>query len=136
MNDSSPLMVQVSHPLCDRSLITTRIDAVSEIVESMGFIKGYGASESDGESSGIIVIQPEVHHILSSVLTSLGRSPDIQLGITRIFHCTATASEVEQIWFLSIVTAIFVNKHLYLHISLHSLYLCVIYISLANDPFA
>ncbi|KAL0304249.1 UNVERIFIED_CONTAM: DNA mismatch repair protein MSH3 [Sesamum radiatum] len=36
----------------------------------------------------------KIHHLISSVLISLGRAPDVQRGITRIFHRTATASEM------------------------------------------
>lgn len=86
-------------------MIYDRLDAVSEIVESMGAFKASSNFESDGKDSEIITLQPEVHHILSSVLTSLGRSPDIQRGITRIFHRTAKPVEVlEQICFFSILT--------------------------------
>ncbi|KAL0400770.1 UNVERIFIED_CONTAM: DNA mismatch repair protein MSH3 [Sesamum latifolium] len=90
------------HPLCDRSMIYARSDAVSEILESMGSSK---ASEVDfsEENSDITVAQPEIHHLISSVLISLGRAPDVQRGITRIFHRTATASE-----FIAVVQAILV----------------------------
>ncbi|XP_011076184.1 DNA mismatch repair protein MSH3 [Sesamum indicum] len=90
----------VTHPLCDRSMIYARSDAVSEILESMGSSK---ASEVDfnEENSDITVAQPEIHHLISSVLISLGRAPDVQRGITRIFHRTATASE-----FIAVVQAI------------------------------
>ncbi|CAI9092199.1 OLC1v1027385C1 [Oldenlandia corymbosa var. corymbosa] len=91
----------VSHPLCDNSMINARLDAVSEIVESMDSIKASSNLESDGGSSGILVIKPEIHQILSSVLTFLSRSPDIQRGITRVFHRTATASE-----FIAVIRAI------------------------------
>ncbi|XP_027103815.1 DNA mismatch repair protein MSH3 isoform X1 [Coffea arabica] len=91
----------VAHPLCDRSMIYARLDAVSEIVESMGAFKASSNCESDGEESDIITMQPEVHDILSSVLTSLARSPDIQRGITRIFHRTAKAAE-----FIAVIQAI------------------------------
>ncbi|CAN1264856.1 DNA mismatch repair protein MSH3 [Linum perenne] len=68
----------VTHPLCDRNLIYARLDAVSEIVDSM-------SSSS---------VQNDLYYLLSSVLTTLGRLPDIQRGITRIFHRTATPKEV------------------------------------------
>ncbi|KAL3653497.1 Mismatch repair protein msh3 [Castilleja foliolosa] len=45
------------------------------------------------ENSDIRSVNPDIHHLLSSVLTTLGRAPDIQRGITRIFHRTANASE-------------------------------------------
>nr|KYP74886.1 DNA mismatch repair protein Msh3 [Cajanus cajan] len=70
----------VSHPLCDQTLISARLHAVTEIAESMGSCNTY---------------------ILSLVLTTLGRAPDIQRGITRIFHCTATPSE-----FVAVIQAI------------------------------
>ncbi|KAI3458167.1 hypothetical protein Pfo_014830 [Paulownia fortunei] len=92
----------VTHPLCDRKMIYARADAVSEILESMGSIK---ASEIDfeEENSDITIVQPEIHHLLSSVLITLGKAPDIQRGITRIFHRTATASE-----FIAVIQAIVV----------------------------
>ncbi|KAK4571663.1 hypothetical protein RGQ29_030181 [Quercus rubra] len=92
----------VTHPLCDRNMISARLDAVSEISESMGSSR---ASQNigglDGEDSDITIVQPEFSYILSSVLTNLGRSPDIQRGITRIFHRTATPSE-----FIAVIQAI------------------------------
>ncbi|KAL3524262.1 hypothetical protein ACH5RR_017096 [Cinchona calisaya] len=91
----------VTHPLCDRSMIYARLDAVSEIVDSMGAFKASNRLESDGLNSEIVIMQPELHHVLSVVLTSLGRSPDIQRGITRIFHRTAAASE-----FIAVIQAI------------------------------
>lgn len=74
-------------------MITTRLDAVSEIGESMGSSQAsrdieYLAAE------GVAIVGPEISQVLSSVLTTLGRAPDIQRGITRIFHRTATPSEV------------------------------------------
>ncbi|XP_075647562.1 DNA mismatch repair protein MSH3 [Castanea sativa] len=92
----------VTHPLCDRNMISARLDAVSEISESMGSSR---ASQNigglDGEDADITIVQPEFSYILSSVLTNLGRSPDIQRGITRIFHRTATPSE-----FIAVIQAI------------------------------
>lgn len=87
-------MEQVTHPLCDRNTIYSRLDAVSEIAESMGSYKVSQDYNFDKGGSDVTIVQPKVHHVLSSVLTSLGRSPDVQRGITRIFHRTATASEV------------------------------------------
>ncbi|KAJ4706053.1 putative DNA mismatch repair protein MSH3 [Melia azedarach] len=99
----------VIHPLCDKNLISTRLDAVSEIAESMG---SYKTSECVGElseeNSDVTIVEPQFYYILSSVLTSLGRSPDIQRGITRIFHRTASASE-----FIVVIQAIlFAGKKL------------------------
>ncbi|XVE64210.1 hypothetical protein DITRI_Ditri07aG0083300 [Diplodiscus trichospermus] len=92
----------VTHPLCDRNMISTRLDAVSEIAFSMGSYKG---SQSivviDAEDSDVTTLQPELSCVLSAVLTYLGRSPDIQRGITRIFHQTATPAE-----FIAVIQAI------------------------------
>ncbi|XP_059629291.1 DNA mismatch repair protein MSH3 isoform X2 [Cornus florida] len=94
----------VTHPLCDRNTISARLDAVSEIAESMGSCE---ASQNSGSldlgDSDVTFIQPELNYVLSSVLITLGRLPDIQRGITRIFHRTATTSE-----FVSVIQAILV----------------------------
>ncbi|KAI3981024.1 hypothetical protein MKX01_011074 [Papaver californicum] len=82
----------VTHPLSDRSSILARLDAVSEIAELMGTKKDVDGFNNDDDC--VEIAQPEVNYILSSVLTTLGRSPDIQRGITRIFQRTATAAEV------------------------------------------
>ncbi|CAJ1977075.1 unnamed protein product [Sphenostylis stenocarpa] len=92
----------VSHPLCDRTLISARLHAVSEIAESMGSCNGTKNAGHVEEDLDIAIVQPELAHILSLVLTSLGRAPDIQRGITRIFHCTATPSE-----FVAVIQAIY-----------------------------
>lgn len=92
----------VTHPLCDKNMISARLDAVSEIVEAMGSCKVSPCfAGNDEEDSDVTTIQPEFYSVLSSVLTFLGRSPDIQRGITRIFHRTATPSE-----FISVMQAI------------------------------
>ncbi|KEH43722.1 DNA mismatch repair protein MSH3 isoform X3 [Medicago truncatula] len=91
----------VSHPLCDQTLIAARLNAVSEIAESMGTCNGMKNLGRFEEDSDVAIVQPELAHILSLVLTSLGRAPDIQRGITRIFHRTATPSE-----FIAIIQAI------------------------------
>ncbi|XP_004308095.1 PREDICTED: DNA mismatch repair protein MSH3 [Fragaria vesca subsp. vesca] len=92
----------VTHPLCDRNMISARLDAVSEIAESMGSSKACPIIEGDdAEDSHVTILRPEFNYILSSVLTTLGRSPDIQRGITRIFHRTATPSE-----FIAVIQAI------------------------------
>ena len=87
-------MLQVTHPLCDQTMISARLDAVSEIAESMGSCNGLQNVGHPEEESDVAVVQPELAYILSLVLTTLGRAPDIQRGITRIFHQTATPSEV------------------------------------------
>lgn len=92
----------VTHPLCDRSMISARLDAVAELAESMG---SYRVTEDttvlDNENWNVEVKRTELNHLLSSVLTYLGRSPDLQRGITRIFYRTATASE-----FIAVMQAI------------------------------
>ncbi|KAL1822754.1 hypothetical protein ACET3Z_009532 [Daucus carota] len=103
----------VTHPLCDRNMIHSRLDSVSEIAESMGSYKASQNINCDEENSNVTIVCPKLHQVLSSVLTFLGRSPDIQRGITRIFHRTATTSE-----FIAIIKAILVaGKQLYeLHV--------------------
>ncbi|KAF8008565.1 hypothetical protein BT93_K2284 [Corymbia citriodora subsp. variegata] len=92
----------VTHPLSDRSMISARLDAVAELAESMGSYKVTGdTTVLDDENWDVEVKQAELNHLLSSVLTFLGRSPDIQRGITRIFFRTATASE-----FIAVMQAI------------------------------
>ncbi|XP_060203585.1 DNA mismatch repair protein MSH3 isoform X1 [Lycium barbarum] len=83
----------VTHPLRDRNMIDARLDAVSEIAESMKTCQTSHTSDLDVESADVTISQPDIHHVISSVLSSLGKSPDIQRGITRIFHRKATASE-------------------------------------------
>ena len=88
-------MGQVTHPLCDRNLIHARLDAVSEIVDSLSSCKpSRTIAELDKGDSEIISVQNDLYYLLSTVLTNLGRLPDIQRGITRIFHRTATPKEV------------------------------------------
>ncbi|KAM0945139.1 putative DNA mismatch repair protein MutS/MSH [Dioscorea sansibarensis] len=89
----------VSHPLRDRNLISARLDAVAEIAKSIGSHK---ASEDvfdpDGENLSKVRSPPVVNSIISSVLTMLGKCSDVQRGLTRIFHRTATPAE-----FISVV---------------------------------
>ncbi|XWS37826.1 hypothetical protein CRYUN_Cryun19dG0078600 [Craigia yunnanensis] len=71
------------------------LDAVSEIALSMGSYKRFQSIvEIHAEDYDVTRIQREFSCVLSSVLTYLGRSPDIQRGITRIFHRIATPAEV------------------------------------------
>lgn len=84
----------MTHPLCDRSMINARLDAVSEIADSIKSSKPSHNFDLDENDIGVTVVHPEIHHLITSVLSTLGRLPDIQRGITRIFHRTATASEV------------------------------------------
>ncbi|XP_074557453.1 DNA mismatch repair protein MSH3 [Curcuma longa] len=84
----------VTHPLCDRNLILARLDAVSEIAESMGLCMGPKLeSELATEKHFDALKQSETAEVISSVLTMLGKSPDVQRGISRIFHRTSTAAE-------------------------------------------
>ncbi|CAL9226817.1 unnamed protein product [Arabidopsis halleri] len=84
----------VAHPLCNRNLISARLDAVSEIAACMG---SHSSSQNSDElvedGSEKTIVSPEFYLVLSSVLTALSRSSDIQRGITRIFHRTAKAIE-------------------------------------------
>ncbi|RAL51406.1 unnamed protein product [Cuscuta campestris] len=93
----------VTHPLCDRNMINARLAAVSEIADSIKSYKPSHESEVDENGVCVIVVQPEIHHLLTSVLSALGRLPDIQRGITRIFHRTASSSE-----FIAVIQAILV----------------------------
>ncbi|KAL8126117.1 hypothetical protein AgCh_013416 [Apium graveolens] len=96
--------LEVTHPLCHKNMILSRLDAVSEIAESMGSYKASQDTNIAEGDSDVTIVRPKLHHVLSSVLTFLGRSPDIQRGITRIFHRTATTSE-----FVAIIQAILVT---------------------------
>ncbi|KAL9240444.1 hypothetical protein vseg_014663 [Gypsophila vaccaria] len=89
----------VTHPLCDKNMIAARLDAVAEIAESMGCSN---ASDTHQRVGGdVAAVSSDINYVLSSVLSTLGRSPDIQRGVTRIFHKTATPSE-----FISVVQSI------------------------------
>ncbi|KAK1419429.1 hypothetical protein QVD17_28596 [Tagetes erecta] len=90
----------VSHPLRDKSMINERLNAISVILESMSSPNTYGDLRSDGRAPNITPTR-KLHQLLSSVLTSLRQVPDIQRGITRIFHRTASASE-----FIAVIQAI------------------------------
>ncbi|XP_074282141.1 DNA mismatch repair protein MSH3 isoform X1 [Silene latifolia] len=94
----------VTHPLCDRNMITARLDAVAEIAESMGCSNANASASHqllDDDDLDIAATRSDINKVLSSVLSTLGQSPDIQRGITRIFHKTATPSE-----FIAVVQAI------------------------------
>jgi len=83
----------LTHPLCDRHLICARHDAVSEISESMGSRHSINNLQDGGDGCCTALARSDLSTILSSVLEMLGKSLDIQRGITRIFHCKATAKE-------------------------------------------
>jgi DNA mismatch repair protein MSH3 len=116
-------MIQVSHPLCDQTLIAARLNAVSEIAESMGTCNGMKNLECLEEDSDVAIVQPALANILSSVLASLGQAPDIQRGITRIFHRTATPSEVINSFLLDVHVFHYnvINCPIFLVISVHIL---------------
>ncbi|KAL4357775.1 hypothetical protein AHAS_Ahas09G0220400 [Arachis hypogaea] len=89
----------VSHPLCDQTMISARLHAVSEIAESMSSCS-MKSLEYD-EDSDVTIVHPELAYIVSLVLTNLSRAPDLQRGVTRIFHCTAKPVE-----FVAVIQAI------------------------------
>lgn len=76
-------------------MIGARLDAVSEIAESMQTHRTSHTSVLEMEGADVTSSQPEIHHIIVSVLSTIGRPPDIQRGLTRIFHRKATAAEVK-----------------------------------------
>ncbi|KAL5099667.1 hypothetical protein RYX36_003994 [Vicia faba] len=96
------MCIYVTHPPSDQTIISARLIHVSEIVEFIGTcngMKNLGCLEEDPD---VTIVKPELAYILSLVLKDLGRAPDIQRGITRIFHCTATPSEVINIFLLDV----------------------------------
>ncbi|CAH9059472.1 unnamed protein product [Cuscuta epithymum] len=94
----------VTHPLCDRNMINARLDAVAEIADSIKSFKPSCKSDLDEDDVGVTNVQQlDTLNLLTSVLSTLGRVPDIQRGITRIFHRTASASE-----FIVVIQAILV----------------------------
>jgi hypothetical protein len=97
------VFLQLTRPLCNRHLICARHDAVSEIFESMGPQHSVNNLQDGGDRSCTASVLSDLCTVLSSVLALLGRSPDIQRGITRIFHCKATAKEVKCVFFLFVV---------------------------------
>uniref|UniRef100_A0A0D9ZSL9 DNA mismatch repair protein MSH3 n=1 Tax=Oryza glumipatula TaxID=40148 RepID=A0A0D9ZSL9_9ORYZ len=87
--------LELTHPLCDRNQICTRHDAVSEISESIGS-QQYSTNnlQDEEDMSCSSSVRSDLSTILSSVLRMLAGTLDIQRGITRIFHCKATAKEL------------------------------------------
>lgn len=76
-------------------MIAARLDAVAEIAESMGgCTTSVGWQHLDEGNSDAAPVLSDIKFVLTSVLTTLGQSPDVQRGITRIFHKTTTPSEV------------------------------------------
>lgn len=89
--------IQVTHPLSDKNLISSRLDAVSEIAEFSGTSKALHNKDTGcfaKDNSVGIYSHSKISQVLDSALTIIRRAPDIQRGITRIFHGSATPSEV------------------------------------------
>ncbi len=94
----------MTHPLLDHALIKARLDAVTEIMDSMSSVgvsmaevPTFSCSGWDSGHTGALRRQQQnlgQHGLLASLLMSLGKLPDVQRGITRIFLRTATAAEV------------------------------------------
>ena len=97
----------MTHPLQDHGQIAARLDAVTEIAESMGsvgIVQGDGKYPGSGKGGGHIGAlsrgradaggKSGRQGLLASLLMSLGKLPDVQRGITRVFLRTATAAEV------------------------------------------
>ncbi|KAH7281361.1 hypothetical protein KP509_36G043400 [Ceratopteris richardii] len=103
----------LTHPLRDESLISARLDAVSELADMMGSVGGpqqEGSFPGSGRGGGVVGALSRGHvevvsggsHALGDILVALKKIPDVERGITRIFHKTATASE-----FVAVVQALF-----------------------------
>ncbi len=94
----------MTYPLLDHALIKARLNAVTEIMDSMssvgvsmGEAPTFSSSGWDSGHTGALSRHPQnlgQHGLLASLLMSLGKLPDVQRGITRIFLRTATAAEV------------------------------------------
>lgn len=97
------MFMQLTHPLCDRHRICARHDAVSEISESMGSRHSINNLQDGGDVFCAALARSDLSTILSSVLEMLGKSLDIQRGITRIFHCKATSKEVKYALFFFVL---------------------------------
>ncbi|XP_040379670.1 DNA mismatch repair protein MSH3 [Oryza brachyantha] len=92
----------LTHPLCDRNQICARHDAVSEISESIGSQRySINNPQDEEDRSCPSSVRSDLSTILSSVLRMLAGTLDVQRGITRIFHCKATAKE-----FVGVIQAI------------------------------
>eukprot|EP00850_Spirogloea_muscicola_P002457 SM000009S23586 [mRNA] locus=s9:964727:971847:+ [translate_table: standard] len=98
----------VTHPLQDQMQIEDRLDAVSELLASLGSVSSTGLSEGSypgsGKGGGIVgaasrgrgtaaVAAAGPWALVPEVLAALGRGSDVERGITRIFHRTATPAE-------------------------------------------
>lgn len=92
------LPLQVTHPLCDHTLIAARLDAVAEIAKSTGSL---GPAQAEGTFPGSGRMgggsRSLQQNSIAGLLRTLGKMPDLERGLTRIFHRTATAAEVPTI---------------------------------------
>ncbi|BBM97575.1 DNA mismatch repair protein MSH3 [Marchantia polymorpha subsp. ruderalis] len=103
----------VTHPLCNHEHISARLDAVTEIAESVGCAAQTttgpfsGSSKAIGNGGAINRLSHGVQGLIGAALNIVGRMPDLERGITRIFHRTATAAE-----FVSVMQALVTcSKH-------------------------
>eukprot|EP00850_Spirogloea_muscicola_P002363 SM000009S23492 [mRNA] locus=s9:327453:334432:+ [translate_table: standard] len=98
----------VTHPLQDQMQIEDRLDAVAELLASLGSVSSTGLSEGTYPGSGkggrivgaasrgrgtAAVAAAGPWALVPEVLAALGRGSDVERGITRIFHRTATPAE-------------------------------------------
>ncbi|CAM6092495.1 unnamed protein product [Calypogeia fissa] len=99
----------VTHPLCDHTLIAARLDAVAEIAKStssLGHSQIEGTFPGSGRGGGARSSLQQSS--IGGLLRTLGRMPDLERGLTRIFHRTATTSE-----FVNVIQALVTSaKHL------------------------
>eukprot|EP00899_Mesostigma_viride_P008657 jgi/Mesvir1/17793/Mv12900-RA.1 len=80
----------VGHPLTSRELVEERLDAVDELATSLASSTDQGRTK--GGSSSRSIAGSSVAGILQRLLGVLA-SPDLERGITRLFHRTATPAE-------------------------------------------
>eukprot|EP00850_Spirogloea_muscicola_P011069 SM000067S20346 [mRNA] locus=s67:394120:401104:- [translate_table: standard] len=96
----------VTHPLQDQRQIEDRLDAVAELLASLGSSTGLseGTYPGSGKGGGIVgaasrgrgtatIAAAGPWALVPEVLAALGRGSDVERGITRIFHRTATPAE-------------------------------------------
>ncbi|XP_031502856.1 DNA mismatch repair protein MSH3 [Nymphaea colorata] len=84
----------ITHPLCDKNAISARLDAVSEIANSLRACgSSCGVTDFGETMSSNTSRQTGFGDLIASVLGALGRAPDVQRGITRILHRTVSAAE-------------------------------------------
>ncbi|KAG6543098.1 hypothetical protein Mapa_015347 [Marchantia paleacea] len=102
----------VTHPLCNHEHISSRLDAVTEIAESIGCAAQTlgsfsGSGKAIGKGGSTHRLSHGVQGLIGAVLNVVGRMPDLERGITRIYHRTATAAE-----FVSVMQALVTcSKH-------------------------